>query len=125
MYFAVMVAIAVSVHDWTVLRVNQETARVAPGATVPLCQAIPLIALTAHLRATGPRRSVRVRLRAPGHAPRTRRVTLRRRTRVTFTPRGLGLRNEAFPEGTYRLTVRARGRVRARAALILRGGGTC
>ena len=89
-----------SVHHWTVLRVNQTTVDVAPGGTHPLCQAILPTALTAHLRSTTPRRSVRVRLRVPGHTPRTRVVTLLRRTAVLFTPRTLHLRDEAFPEGT-------------------------
>lgn len=121
-----LAALAVHVDGWTVQRVNQETADVPPGATVPLCQAIPTTALTARLRTATPGLAVRVRLRIPGHAARDRRVRLReRRTRVTFTPRGLRLRHEAFPEGLYRVTVRRHGLVLARATLHLRGGGTC
>lgn len=124
---ALLTAAALTVHvdGWTVVRVNQESADVAPGAVVPLCQAIPATALTARLRASVAGRSVRVRLRVPGHAPRHRTVRLRRRNRVTFTPRGLGLRDEQFGEGTYRLTVRRRGRALDRAVLHMRRDGLC
>jgi hypothetical protein len=122
-----LAAFAVHVDGWTVLRINQESAAVPSGATVPLCQAIPVTQLTARLHGTAPGHGVRVRvrLRVPGHAPRDRWVRVRRRTRVAFTPRGLRLRHEAFPEGTYRLAVRRHGDVLARATLHLRGGGTC
>ena len=118
-------ALAVHVQGWTVLRVNQETAAVAPGGAVALCQAIPVTALTARLRASVGGPSVRVRMRAPGHRPRTRRVRLKRRTRVMFTARQLRLRDAAFPEGTYRLTVRRGGRTLDRATLHMRAGGNC
>ena len=114
----------VAVRGWTVLRVNQTTDDVAPGGTAALCQAIPPTALTARLAAT-PGVRARVVLRVPGHRPRTRTVALRRRTRVSFTARGLRLRDEAFPAGTYRLTVRRDGRTVARATLRLAGAGAC
>jgi hypothetical protein len=121
-----LAAVAVHVDGWTLLRVNQESEAVPPGATVPVCQAIPTTALIARVRTAAPGRAVRVRLRVPGHAARDRVVRLRhRRTRVSFTPRGLRLRHEAFPEGAYRLTVRRHGLVLDRATLRMRGGGSC
>jgi hypothetical protein len=107
----------VSVHEWTALRVNQTEVRARPGGTIPVCQAIPYTALTAHLRTTAPRGRVRVRLRVPGRPSRVRVVRLARRSRVTF--------GGDFPQGTYRLAVRRHGRTLARAALHVRGGGTC
>ncbi len=118
-------ALALHVQGWTVLRVNQEATNVAPGGTVALCQAIPVTALTARLRASVDGPSVRVRMRAPGHRPRTRTVRVGRRARVTFTARGLRLRDEAFPEGTYRLRVLRGGRTLDRATLRMRGDGNC
>jgi hypothetical protein len=113
----------VHVAGWTVRQVNQETRNVAPGATLPLCQAIPLTAITARLRTADPGRRVRVRLRAPGRPAAVRLVRLQRRTRVTFTPADVHLRD--FVEGTYRLTVRCAGHALDRATLRLAGGGTC
>jgi hypothetical protein len=115
----------ISVAGWTVRQVNQETRDVAPGATLPLCQAIPLTELVAHLRTRTPGRRVTVRLRAPGHPARDRRVVLRRSTAVAFTPHTLRLRDDAFVEGLYRLTVRHDGRTLARTTLRLaRGTGS-
>ena len=124
---ALLAAAALTVHvdGWSVLRINGEAKAARPGAVVPICQAINITALTARLRASVPGRSVRVRLVVPGHRPRYRSVRLRRRTRVMFTPRDLRLRDELFPEGTYRLAVRRRGRVLDRAVLHVRGGGFC
>ncbi len=107
----------VSVHEWSALRVNQTVVRARPGATLPLCQAIPITALTAHLRATVANRRVRVRLQVPGEATRHRAVRLRRRTAVTF--------GGDFPGGTYRLAVRRGGRTLAHATVRVHGTRTC
>ena len=104
---------------------NQETRKAASGSTLPLCQAIPLTELVAHLRTPAPGRRVTVRLRAPGYPARDRSVVLRRRTAVAFTPQTLRLRDDAFVEGLYRLTVRCHGATVARATLRLaRGTGS-
>jgi hypothetical protein len=66
---------------------------------------------------------VRLRLRVPGHRTRTRRLQLERgrgRLSPAFTPRGLRLRDEAFPEGRYVVRVGAG----PRATLVLGGGAT-
>lgn len=120
----------VELRGWTVTRINQETERVPPGGAVLACRAIPAIAIAPRLRWRGARPGIRVRLRlrVPGHAPRTRWVRLPRRsgrTAVTYTPRDERLRDEAFPPGIYRLTVSRSGRVLARGTLELAGGSTC
>ncbi len=110
---------------WSLTYVNGERRMVEPGATVVLCQAIPPTVLTVRLRYRGarPGARVRLRLRVPGHRTRTRRLRLEhRRGRLSpaFTPRGLRLRDEAFPEGRYVVRVGAG----PRATLVLGGGAT-
>ncbi len=118
------------VGGWTTTMINQETVRTGPGGSVPVCQAIPPVSLAPRLRWSGarPGTDVRLRLTPPGHAPTTRRITLRRaagtRTLV-FTARDLGLRPDTFEAGVHRLQVRHGGRVLARATLRLVPGGTC
>jgi hypothetical protein len=109
----------VHVSGWTVRQVNMETRTAPSGATLPVCQAIPYVALTARLSTRVPHRRVRVRLRLPGGAAETRTVRLRRRTRVTFYP------DHVFGAGRYRLTIRRDGRTLGRASLVLDGSRTC
>lgn len=110
----------VDLRGWTLRQVNMETRSAPPGATVPVCQALPYVGLTARLSTRHmTHRRVRVRLRLPGGATDSRAVRLRRRTRVTFYP------DHVFGAGRYRLTVRLHGRTLGRGSLVLDGGRTC
>ena len=120
----------VRVTGWTATLVNAERLRTGPHGTLRLCQAIPVTGLTVHLRHAGARPGTRLRLRvrAPGHAPRVRRLRLTRRAGTaarTFTPRGLGLRAGAFEEGRLVLRVVRGGRPLATASVRFAGAGTC
>lgn len=114
------------------LKVNQTTTRVTRGGSRSLCQAIPFTATRVLVRWSGARAGARFQLdvRAPGHATRTRVVSVARagtggRT-VELTPGGEGLKDEAFPEGTYTFTVRAGTRRLDRTTFTLTNRtGTC
>lgn len=110
---------------WTATLVNAEQVRTGPNGTVRLCQAVPPTLLSLRVRYDGAVAGERVRLRvtAPGHRTRVRHLRLPARagraTR-TFSPRGLGLRADAFEAGRY--TVRAPG---LRASVRLAGEALC
>jgi hypothetical protein len=118
-------ALAARVHGFELLKVNQTTTRVARGGSRPLCQAIPFTAQRVFVRWTGARagRTLALDVRAPGHAMRTRAVKLRRpgtgRATVELTPRGEGLKDEAFPPGRYTFTLRTGVRRLDRTTLTL------
>ena len=120
----------VRVTGWTATLVNAEQRRTGPHGTLRLCQAIPVTALTVRLRHARARPGtwLRLRVRAPGHAPRVRRIRLTRRAGTaarTFTPRGLGLRAGAFEQGRLVLRVLRGGRRLARASVRFTGAGAC
>lgn len=116
------------ISSFELLQVNQETVRVARGGSRPLCQAIPFTATRVRLRWSRARRgqSLKLDVRAPGHATRTRTVRIAaagRGTRtVELTPRAEGLRDEAFPEGRYVFTLRSGARRLDRTTLTLASG---
>jgi hypothetical protein len=125
---AAAAALAVSVTGFGLEQVNSERTTVRPGADHPFCQAIPITVVRPRLRHRGGPARVRVSFAAPGHRPRTQTVRLPARagTRTLhYTPATLGLRDGAFTEGRYTLTVRRDGRRLARASFTLTGGRTC
>ena len=127
---ATQAAPPVRVTGWTATLVNAERRHTGPHGTLRLCQAIPVTALTVRLRYAGARPGMRLRLRvrAPGHAPRPRRVRLTRRSGTaarTFTPGGLGLRAGAFEQGRLVLRVGRGGRRLATGSVRFAGAGTC
>jgi hypothetical protein len=112
---------AAQVTGWRVTLINQEVRRVGPHGALPLCQAIPPLTIAPTLRGRDGLR-VRVRVKPPGHAARSRRVALD--AAPAFAPSQLGLRD--FEAGAYRLQVRRHGRVLARASLrFTSAGGPC
>lgn len=125
---ATAAALAVSVTSFQLEQINSETTTVRPGGSRPLCQAIPFTVVRPRLRHRGGAATVRVSFSAPGHAARTRSVRLPARAGTTtlhYTPQTLGLRDDAFTEGRYTLTVRRGDRRLARASFTLTGGRTC
>lgn len=121
-------AVAVSIPGFQLEQVNSEVSNLRPGGSHPLCQAIPITVVRATVRHRRGPATVRAAFTAPGHRSRTRTVQLRgsRGTRVLhYTPRTLGLRDEAFVEGRYTLTLRRGDRRLARASFTLTGGRTC
>ena len=104
-------------------RVNGTRQAVAPGATLPLCNAIFPTAIEVRVRA----RAERITLVAhyPGGTERRHRATVRRgRARVKLWASDERLPHGAFTAGRYRFTVRAAGR-RTTAPLTFTGGGNC
>lgn len=128
MLAAAAAALAVSIPTFQLERVNSEVSTVRPGGAHPLCQAIPITVVRATVRHRGGPATVRASFAAPGHRARTRTVRLRGARgaqRLHYTPRTLGLRDEAFTEGRYVLTIRRGDRRLARATFRLSGGSTC
>ncbi|WP_354700732.1 hypothetical protein [Paraconexibacter sp. AEG42_29] len=115
------------IRGFELLKVNQTTTQVARGGSRPLCQAIPFTATRVKLRWTSARRAqvLRLDVRAPGHATRTRTVRVDRAGAgvrvVELTPRGEGLDDEAFPQGRYVFTLRAGTRRLDRTSFVLSG----
>ena len=102
---------AVALTLFTLVTVNAEEVRVAPGGAHPLCQAIPVIEVRAHVR--GPRgRQVTVVLDRPRSADLRRRVRLSRRTgrgTAVFVPPsslvgGRYVARSGHDRATFRLT---------------------
>jgi hypothetical protein len=118
-------ALRARVLGFELLKVNQTTTRVTRGGARPLCQAIPFTAQRVFVRWTGATsgRALLLDVHAPGHTTRTRTLRFARggtgRRTVELTPRGEGLRDEAFPEGRYVFTVRAGARRLDRTTLTL------
>lgn len=118
-------ALHARVHGFELLKVNQTTTRVARGGSRPLCQAIPFTAQRVFVRWSGAAsgRALLLDVRAPRHATRTKTLRFKRggtgRRTVELTPRGEGLRDEAFPEGRYVFTLRAGARRLDRTTLTL------
>jgi hypothetical protein len=119
------------ISGFSLLKVNQTTAAVARGGSRALCQAIPFTAMRVRVRWTHARRGQRLVLDVtpPGHAVRSRAFRVAAagagaRT-IELTPRGEGLRGDAFAEGRYRFTVRLGQRRLDRTSLRLTGGATC
>jgi hypothetical protein len=123
-------ALRVRATGWTATLVNAEQVRTGPHGTVRLCQAIPVTALAVRLRYAGARPGARLtlRVRAPGHETRLRRVRLPRRSGTVtrgFTPAGLRLRSGAFGEGRLVLRATHGGRRLATASVRFEGQGLC
>ncbi len=123
---AAAAAVAVSITSFQLERVNSEVSTVRPGGSHKLCQAIPITVVRARVRNAGRAVTVRSSFKAPGHAARVRTAKIRHgRVELTFTPRTERLEHEAFPEGTYTLTLTRGGKRVARASFSLTGGSTC
>lgn len=122
---AATAALSARVRGFELLKVNQTVTSVARGGSRPLCQAIPFTAIRVRLRWAHARRGAALKLdvRAPGHATRTRTVRIAgagtgTRT-VELTARGEGVTDEAFPGGRYVFTLRSGARRLDRTTLTL------